>query len=119
LINDGTNTGFALATYTSPHETPCPISSWEISSSSSSVVSVSGLSANPTGSASSKVVIPTDTSAHASYTFYVKASTLGNSNAFFGPYIMEVGCVTTTALGIAVGSGFTTVITTVKRSSSG
>jgi hypothetical protein len=54
---------------------------------------VSGLPANPTGAAASKIVVASNTALHQAYVFYIKASdTVGSSNGYFGPYTMNVGC---------------------------
>jgi hypothetical protein len=38
-------------------------------------------------------VIPSDTSLHQSYTFYIKATaSAGGSSGYFGPYVMQTGC---------------------------
>ena len=38
------------------------------------------------------MVKPLDNSLHQAYTFYVKVTALGGSSAFFGPFVLNVGC---------------------------
>jgi hypothetical protein len=46
----------------------------------------------PVDSGSEKLVKPADNSLHQGYTFFIKATALGGSNKFFGPYTLNVGC---------------------------
>jgi hypothetical protein len=46
----------------------------------------------PVDSGSDKLVKPADNSLHQGYTFYIKATALGGTNKYFGPYTVNVGC---------------------------
>jgi hypothetical protein len=83
--------GFILPSYTHAHITACPQSNLEISATTGSVTSVTGLN-NPVASGGDMIVKPSDTSLHQAYSFYTKVTYNGGSNAFFGPYQVKVGC---------------------------
>ena len=38
------------------------------------------------------MIKPINPATHHKFTFYIKASTVGGSHGFFGPYYMNVGC---------------------------
>jgi hypothetical protein len=83
--------GFVLPTYTSSQQTGCPTNLIEVTTSNSAVAAHSGLD-DPVQVSSTFVVKPADTSIHQAYTFYTKVTASGGSTAFFGPYILNVGC---------------------------
>ena len=82
---------------------------------SSAPVAVSGLNSPATKSGSQKVVTYT-TSAHSSFTFYVKSTFDGGQVLTHGPYVLYTGCVAggltatnnmVTSVSIAVGASTT------------
>jgi len=87
--------GFAIPSYVlDTHNVACPVNTWELTSSNTGVFAVSGLSLDQ----SDMVVRPTDIGAHSKYSFYMKITAgglSGGSNAFFGPYYLDVGCTAT------------------------
>lgn len=69
------------------------MSVWETTSSFSSVAPASGVN-SPVVENGNRLVKPTNNALHASYSFFMKITANGGSNAFFGPYVMKVGCTT-------------------------
>ena len=101
-----TTNGFVLPTYTSAQNVGCPIDTWQISSSGTSVVAPAGLN-NPTILNTDRIVAASNQAAHQSYTFFVKVSaSLGGANKFFGPYVLHKGC-TSSSLVLAMTSTLT------------
>lgn len=47
---------------------------------------------DPIDISSSRIVFPVDRSLHKFYSFYIKVTAEGSSNAFFGAYDLYVGC---------------------------
>jgi len=67
---------------------------------------------NPVLVGADRIVKPTNTATHLKFVFYVKVSALGGSNAFFGPYTLDVGC-TPTSVVYADNAGLTTNVNVI------
>ena len=82
---------------------------WETSGSGSSLTTAVGLE-QPTGTTSSnRLVKPTNNAQHLKYgPFYIKVTSSGGSNAFFGPFYVDVGCTLTSVTFTNSGSFATT-----------
>ena len=89
--HDGAVYGFTLPTFQSSQNVGCPPSQWEVSTSDSEVVANAGLN-TPQDIDTDKKVTPVDSSLHQAYSFYLKVTADGGSVAFFGPYVVNVGC---------------------------
>ena len=115
----GSTNGFVLPAYTSSQQTGCPVDTFQISSSNTNVIPPAGLN-NPVVIGPDRVVTPSDSSQHLSYTFYVKTSVSnGGSAAYFGPYTLHVGCHAATVTYSNSGSFVTTKNINVGDSSTG
>lgn len=66
----------------------------EISDTANTVNTPNNLNA-PVLDSSVWKVKPTDNTNHARYTIYTKVTVLGGSYAYFGPYYLDVGCIST------------------------
>ena len=97
--------GFTLPTYTSA-QSACSVSTLEVSTSGSSLVTTTDLAL------SGSLVKPSNTALHQAYSFYIKATNIGGSFAFFGPYVLNVGCFS----GVATYSDNGSFVTSVAKS---
>lgn len=81
-----------LPVYTSTQNLGCPVDTWQISSSGTSVAAPPGLLL-----VGSTIVKPTVTATHTVYTFYTKVTASdGGATLYFGPYTLHVGCTAAT-----------------------
>lgn len=84
-----------LPAFSQPYESACPLSNLEISSSDNgagnSITALSSLT-GPISSGSDNIVKLSDTSLHQAYSFFIKITLTGGSNAYFGPFTLNVGC---------------------------
>jgi hypothetical protein len=89
--NSGDSTGMPIPHFQSSQQTGCPVNLREVSYSNVYMKPSNDLN-NPVLINSNWVVKPTDLNRHGLYLFYIKATALGGSHAYFGGFQMIVGC---------------------------
>jgi hypothetical protein len=77
--------------YTNTQETGCNTNTWQVSDSNSVLNKPASLNEYITV-LGNKVITPSDNALHQAYTFYMKVTAHGGSTAFFGSYVVHVGC---------------------------
>lgn len=90
---DDSSVGYTLPAFTTSQQTGCPTNQIQITGSADSLTTATGLEEAALVD-SDFLVKPSDNTAHAQYTFYVKVSAYGGSSEFFGPFELNVGCQT-------------------------
>lgn len=81
----------------------CPLQTVQVVSALGSSTSVAGLT-QVNWNGTHRLVVPSDNSLHKIYTFYIKATSKGNSVNYLGPYKLDVGC--TSGMQITVNPQF-------------
>ena len=109
-----------MGAYPGQQNLGCPVNQWQVTNAISGTVSrPSNLNEQVLENGVRKVK-PTDNTQHLKYTFYTRIeATDGGSNAFFGPYYVDVGCTATSTTFADNGAFLANQAITVSTVSSG